>query len=302
MDVLLEQRLCNGDIHNDTLFLNGNIKFSLVDKINDNSYVISDSNNSLKYMRIFDKLIKVYNIVEKVTEENNYKNMDDSEIIDMIKKYSYVLTIDDKKFNIFKDTCNSYLGFCPNRFDGVLKSNAVLSCGTGHQNMITMAKENNFPFIIVFEDDAVGRENALDKLVECIKNIPVDCDVLALGGIGYCPRRQVHLKLKDDDLYYIMYRGINWGSQAYICFRRGYDKIIKNLRVNKIADHSIFHSYRNNIYRLNECLFLQASCKDCFYMHGRITKNTTYYYHDEKLNKQTIYHDNPPQNFVKIVY
>ena len=304
MDILFNDRLYNGSFTEDELIINNKDKWNVIDFINNDLYVIKNSiTQDTKCMRIFPNLIKVYNHIEKIMEYNNFKDCNNDQILDMIKKYSYVLTMNDRKFNIFKNTCESYMNFCPNRFDGLPDKTAVLSCGNNHQRMIKMAKDNNFPFIIIFEDDAVGQLDSISKLISYIKDIPVDCDVLALGGVGRYLAKQIHLYPDENKQYYILQSGIVWGSQAYICFRRGYNNIINNLNKNKIADHSIFHMYRNNIYRIDETLFIQTYVPDCNYIHIRknIGKEIVYWYRDEKRNQPKPYKENPPENFAKII-
>lgn len=275
---------------------------SVSHKLSDSKYIVSDR-STLKFLRVFDTCVKLYNINEQSREENNFKDYSDDEIFDMLKKYSFVLTINDDKFNVFKKTSESYMGFCPKRFDGLPDKNGPTSCCNNHLRILKIAKENNYPFVLVFEDDAVGKTDAVSKLIKYIKNIPVDCGVLALGGTGYCGMPQNRFSIDPDGMFQLLLRGIVWGSQSYICFRRAYDYSIDNLTRDKIVDFSLFHLQRNLNYRLSEELYCQVLCEGFSYIHNRSyrRKEDSYYVHHEKLNRFSMYNNSAP-GFAKIVH
>lgn len=79
----------------------------------------------------------------------------------------------------FEEECRK-MNLTVERFPAVLKSPGALGCAHSHRNLIRLARERKYPYVIVFEDDfefLVSRET-----FDCILNsLPSDYDVVMLS-------------------------------------------------------------------------------------------------------------------------
>ena len=74
-----------------------------------------------------------------------------------VLKHSFVITIDDKRFNDFKAIFKYHkLSPMPKRFQGTTLwyNSGKYNCYLAHRNAILKAKKLNWPYVCVFEDDA----------------------------------------------------------------------------------------------------------------------------------------------------
>ena len=102
--------------------------------------------------------------------------------------------------------------------EGVIDKIPKLGIAKAHMNCIEYAKNNNFPNILILEDDVIFRNNAREYADECIKNIPKDYDLL-LGGL------YDSLKLESvNDFWNKTERFC--GLHFYIVNEKAYDKIL----------------------------------------------------------------------------
>lgn len=141
-------------------------------------------------------------------------------------KNSFVITIDDERYNLFKQTFKaSGLMPLPKRFDGVVDRNntGAFNCYLSHRKLVLNAKEMNLPFVCVFEDDAYPRKNIMKELDILLDNIPHFCKVLSLGYIYSFPGASVPYL----DSFYAPFYG--YGGHAYVVFKEAYDDYIATL-------------------------------------------------------------------------
>ena len=101
---------------------------------------------------------------------------------------------------------------------GVIDKTSKLGIAKAHMNCIEYAKNNNFPNILILEDDVIFRDGAREYADECMKNIPEDYDIL-LGGIYECG-----MLYPVNDLW----NKTGWfcGLHFYIVNEKAYDKIL----------------------------------------------------------------------------
>jgi len=125
----------------------------------------------------------------------------------------------------------------PNRFSAIEHENGFIGCALSHIAVINKAKELNWDYCIVFEDDILidGKKALLNKIQ---KYINYDFDVLYLGCW------HVHKPTKiDNDLDKV---DKAWCTHSYIIKKHYYDILIKNLE-DGIKEKNIKDTEANNI-------------------------------------------------------
>jgi hypothetical protein len=112
------------------------------------------------------------------------------------------------------------------RVNGVEHDKPMLGIAQAHINSILIAKQNEWPVVLIMEDDVVfqAKEKTLPYLNEALKNVPEDWDVL-LGGLydlgGPSSTRQL-TKVNE----YWSRVGEFCGLHFYIINGKAYDKAI----------------------------------------------------------------------------
>jgi hypothetical protein len=127
---------------------------------------------------------------------------------------------------------------------------------------ILKAKELDWPHVTIFEDDAYPRNNVRDDLDAAIAELPEGKCQVFLPGYSYAFNNG-----KVDDLLISGFRG--YGSHSYTVFRNSYDRYLKVLDDEKVADGPFFFSTtENHVMTINEFfaakepLFVQFSIND----------------------------------------
>ena len=105
-----------------------------------------------------------------------------------------------------------------NRFEAIQNDNGLLGCGLSHIKVIEKAKELNWDYVCVFEDDLLILNVELLKS-KVSKLINEDFDILLLSGNNFKPFK----KFKD---YLKVYRCYTTG--AYIIKKHYYDTWLEN--------------------------------------------------------------------------
>jgi len=106
----------------------------------------------------------------------------------------------------------------PKRYNAFKTKDGIVGCGMSHLSVIQDAKNNNYPYILVCEDDVVFKNP--EQIVEKINNLKdEDWDVLLLGGNMFQP-----YSIHSDDAFKI---GRCFTTTAYIVKNHYYDTLIK---------------------------------------------------------------------------
>lgn len=121
-----------------------------------------------------------------------------------------------------------------------------LSAMTTHRMIISMAKAMNWPFVCIFEDDAVPRKNIYNKLLNIISDIPDQADILIFGNIHT-------FKTKPYNDKYVLPEK-TWGLQSYVVFSKNYDYFLEAIDKNTTEGLSF---YGKNVFLVKEQLFIQ---------------------------------------------
>ena len=142
--------------------------------------------------------------------------------MDLIEQYHFYINL-SKHESKNKQTSNELKKFgidIPSRFNGINHKTGAVGCIKSHIKCIELAKQRNYPFVCIFEDDIVFRE--IDKCKEMIsKYINYNYDVLYLG----CKIFDNNYKFITDDLIHIKKAECN---HAYIIKSHYYDKLLEN--------------------------------------------------------------------------
>jgi len=109
----------------------------------------------------------------------------------------------------------------PNRFNAIKHEIPLVGCAMSHIACIEKAKELNWDYVIIFEDDMKieGKNSLIEKFN---KYIDYDFDVLYLGCWNYLPPKQV-----EKDLAKVVRAVCN---HAYIVKQHYYDTFLQNLK------------------------------------------------------------------------
>jgi len=143
--------------------------------------------------------------------------------MDSIVKYHFYINLKkrkDKNKHTIKELKRFGLN-SPNRFEAIKHEIGIVGCVKSHIKCIELAKERDYPFVCIFEDDIVFRN--IEKCRKMInKYINYDYDVLYLG----CRVLNNKYEFLTDDLIRI---DSAYTTHAYIVKSHYYDTILKNL-------------------------------------------------------------------------
>ena len=135
--------------------------------------------------------------------------------------HSFVLTIDDKRFQTFKKVFEHHnLNPLPKKWTGHSEwwNSPIYNCYLSHKDIVEHARKSNWDFVCVFEDDAWPINGVVDKLKSLLTNVPNNCQSLLLGHI---------CNWKNNGVSGEFIKGfLGYGTHAYVVFKRGYDKFI----------------------------------------------------------------------------
>jgi hypothetical protein len=142
--------------------------------------------------------------------------------MDLISKYHFYINLSERTEKN-ENTINELKRFginSPNRFEAVKHEIGLVGCVKSHIKCIEIAKEKDYPFVCIFEDDVIFRN--IEKCKEMInKYINIDYDVLYIG----CRVLDNKYEFITDELIRI---NRAYTAHAYIVKSHYYDKILEN--------------------------------------------------------------------------
>lgn len=207
--------------------------------------------------------------------------------MDLIEKYHFYINL-NARTEKNKHSINELkrLGISkPNRFEAIVHEIGIVGCVKSHIKCIEIAKERNYPFVCIFEDDVVFRD--IEKCRGMInKYIDYNYDVLYIG-----------CRVLDNKYEFITDELININSaycnHAYIVKSHYYDTILNNfyegmnLKIKKgkdAHDNRMSEEYNIDVY----CNTLQKRDKwYTFYPHFASQKNG----YSDNFNQEINYYD-----------
>ena len=209
-----------------------------------------------------------------------------------IMKKSFVVSIDNERLNVFKQRLLEN-GFSeeilPKHFIGYEISDKYLTdnfkelANLRHSNIHGLFEESlklihslcnnasqfaivqyamllDWPYVTIFEDDAVPEDNCIEKLNEWCTNIPDDTDVLRIGYLVDTYKIKEKNYIPPEIVYDHFIVQKFSGSHAYIVFKKYYKRFLESNKNEPRCDYSKINPTANKIvYALKESLFKQEN-------------------------------------------
>ncbi len=117
--------------------------------------------------------------------------------------------------------------------------------------IVSLAKAFDWPYVCIFEEDALPSFDAKDLLQKTLSIVPSSCLCLRLG-----------YRIVEDSLAVYSNGFVSnakaWGSHAQIVFNHYYDGILQKLEENPVADVSALNM-NENILLSKKCIFAQKN-------------------------------------------
>jgi GR25 family glycosyltransferase involved in LPS biosynthesis len=124
------------------------------------------------------------------------------------------------KFGIIFEKFSAVDGNLLNDVSRELHKN-ILACGLSHLEIIKIAKQRKLKNVLIFEDDAVLRDDFLSVFERNISSVPNDWSMLYFGG-----NHLGGLDKISDEIYRLKY---SYAAHAYVLNANIYDLLIENI-------------------------------------------------------------------------
>lgn len=177
---------------------------------------------------------------------------------DSFLKNSYVISIDDKQLNYFYKVME-HIGFNSsliNKFPGITKFGASRTdlqknCSYSHLAILEKAKQSNFDYVTIFEDDNFPcKDFNIDEFILYINAYPEDAKALDLS------RSRADLQYNANFINFTEVHAHITGSNCYLVFKDGYDILIDRLKNFVPADIAL---HNDKFYLSIKNWFIQCS-------------------------------------------
>lgn len=159
--------------------------------------------------------------------------------LDEFLRRSFVIVTSASAYDVFADRMTR-AGFptVPRMFDGVVLSDRHKALHLNHFALVSMARAMDWPFVAVFESDAVPLWDCAEKLGRrLLSGVPDDATELVLGNQRFVRDGSAFMK-KVAGGFGLVKRDELWGSHAVVYMRRGYRSVINRGRRGDIpTDH-----------------------------------------------------------------
>ena len=142
--------------------------------------------------------------MEKYVDNVYLINMDkDTERLIKVTKECKKFNINFERFSgvdplkLSKKELNKYVSkTCQN-----ICPNGIIGCGVSHMKIYEDALKNNYKNILVLEDDVYFSNKLYEELDKAMTELPKDYDILYLGCLGICDKKQIY----NFDFYNLLY-------------------------------------------------------------------------------------------------
>lgn len=129
-----------------------------------------------------------------------------------------------------------------------LREKTKLAVWRSHQKCIELAKQRDYPFVLIMEDDVKFLPKAREVADRCFSQIPETWDVL-LGGVYTA---DISSRISINEWYRL---GDFSGLHFYIIHKKAYDKVL-SMRIELKMPH-IDRSMANKSFLNMECYVIQ---------------------------------------------
>ena len=121
-------------------------------------------------------------------------------------------------------------------------SSGHYGCLQSHLAILRLARENEVPVVLIFEDDCIFDPEFNQKFASCMKQVPADWDLLFLGGKHFEEPIQISENVARAKLTY--------QTHAYAVNHRIYDVLIELCEGGRgaIDDHTVTLQKDYNCY------------------------------------------------------
>ena len=175
-----------------------------------------------------------------------------------------MISVDDFRYGIFCERFAKYGLNCPMprlyggfqlkngiyKESGLIKTKNLCNCYFTHIALVKMAQSLDWPYIAIFEDDALPCKEIAGKLSYYLDALPDDVDIFKMGHLRYIDKP---VELTKDFI-----RVCAYGSHAYVVFKKYYKDYIDTASNNDFhVDCTCMNNPGKNIYTPKECLFIQ---------------------------------------------
>lgn len=115
--------------------------------------------------------------------------------------------------------------------------------------MIRHAQLMNYPYVLIFEDDALPCLNFNNKIQKYLQHIPDDIHILKLGYSRPC-----NINDKDYFINNLYNTKKTFGAHAYIIFKNYYSEYFRIFSEHPFSDHQVFNSDKS--YSTKDIMFI----------------------------------------------
>ena len=157
--------------------------------------------------------------------------------------HSVVISINAERLAHFYNVFDMYGLSHPTHIHGCVdkKLTPPMRCSMSHRMCVEYAKEHDWPYVLIFEDDAYPCDNILDILPQYLKHIPKNTR-LCLLGYTYFKHAQDFSHVFNT----VQSKAIA-GSHAYIIFKSTYDDYITYMQnLKHLADWNTWANVGKN--------------------------------------------------------
>jgi GR25 family glycosyltransferase involved in LPS biosynthesis len=145
----------------------------------------------------------------------------------------------------------------PTRFDAIKMKNGAIGCSLSHLKCIELAKENNWPYVLICEDDIefLNPELFVKQMNGFLTSIHQDWDVVLLAGNNKSTFQEVNS--------YCVKVNSCQTTTGYIVKNHYYDILSENIKsgIKKLVELP----YNKNLYAIDKYWF-ELQMKDIWYL------------------------------------
>lgn len=187
-----------------------------------------------------------------------------------LSRNAFVISCDQTRFNLFRNIFDYYHLPQPQLFDACRVRDGRVGCSLSHYCLYKLAWLANMDYLIVYEDDILPRNNALEHFEEAVKYIPSDWKFLKLEDVFFDKFK--NKKIINDYWFTGINTGRGSGTGAYIIRRTALTEVIRlceSAQFNPNIPIDFIHQYiKGGFYILNNLMFLQHNLHKCASLHG----------------------------------